>query len=399
MSLRKRIALASLLTLSGLAVTAAQQQPSTEPAGQEDRFRFRSRVELVNVTATVTDLNGRFVPGLQKEDFRVYEDERLQNVTNFTSERVPVSLGIVLDMSTSMEGDKIKAARAAIDSFLNELTDPQDEFFLYRFSDTPVLLQDWTRDRNAITRALARSNPKGGTAIYDAVSAALPRLGRGKNQKKALVVISDGNDTSSVTSVRELRQQIRESEALVYAIGIDRRPGADFFPDRYVPRTGVPGGTPPAKAPIPLPEPFGQPPRPGLPGQQPTTPTPGLQQQGTWQWPGPRLPQPPRPQPQPPGRFPSPSPPPPTNSSSGVDDPVNSVVLRDITDDSGGRTAVVRSGGDLQAATSSIAAELSQQYLLGYPGSDQKDGRWHAIRVEVENPSYRVRHRRGYIAS
>ena len=89
-----------------------QQQPTGN--GEQQSFRFKTGVELINVTATVTDVNGRFVSGLRKEDFRVYQDNELQNVTHFNNERVPVSLGIVLDTSGSMEGEKMNAAREAL---------------------------------------------------------------------------------------------------------------------------------------------------------------------------------------------------------------------------------------------------------------------------------------------
>ena len=111
-----------------------QQQPppsAPPPQGPESAFRFKSGVELINVTATVTDASGRFVPGLRKEDFVVYEDDQPQEVTQFSADRVPVSLGIALDTSQSMSGEKIQAAKSALDRFLFDLFGPDDEFFLY----------------------------------------------------------------------------------------------------------------------------------------------------------------------------------------------------------------------------------------------------------------------------
>src|SRR5207248_4845253 len=145
------------------------QQPPVGSATptQESSFKFKSGVELINVTATVVDANGRFIPGLRKEDFLVYEDDQPQAVTHFSADRVPVSLGIALDTSQSMLGEKIQAARSALDRFLSDLVGPDDEFFLYRFSDDPVLLQDWTKDRGAINRALSRALPMGRTAMYE----------------------------------------------------------------------------------------------------------------------------------------------------------------------------------------------------------------------------------------
>jgi Ca-activated chloride channel family protein len=350
---------AALMALAVVA-TEGQTQTAQPPAGGgtssgEQAFRFKSGVELVNVTATVTDANGRFVPNLKQDDFLVYEDNEAQPVTHFSAERVPVSLGLALDTSSSMMGEKIESARTALDRFLYDLLDPKDEVFLYQFSNDPVLLQGWTTDRQAVSRALNRLTPHGGTALYDAVAEAVPMVQRGQFRKKALVVLTDGNDTSSTTRIRDVQQLIRESEALVYAIGIDCSGGT---PRR---RSGV---FEQRRPPFPIPFPF---------------PTPG----GRGGWP----------------RQPPPQQPDPRGYSSPCSDPVNVAALRDITDDSGGRTELIREPRDLDPATANIADELSKQYYLGYPSPGRKDGRWHVIRVEVRNHNYRVRARRGYVAS
>ena len=137
--------LAAFLVASMAAGLAAQDS--------QEKFRFRSGVELINVTATVTDENGRFVPGLRKEDFRLFDDNDPVEVTHFSSERVPVSLGIVLDTSGSMTPDKMSAARGAIERFI-DLLGPDDEMFLYRFANVAELAQGWTKDRRALSRAL-----------------------------------------------------------------------------------------------------------------------------------------------------------------------------------------------------------------------------------------------------
>ena len=210
------IALAAALFV--VAVDAGQQPPVQTP---DSGFRFKSGVELINVAAMVFDASGRFVPGLVKEDFLVFEDGVGQPLTHFSAERVPVSLGIVLDTSGSMAGEKIRAARTALDRFLYDLLDQRDEIFLYRFSDRPVLVQKWTTDRSLLNQALGRIVADGSTAMYDAVAQAVDLTTTGQNRKKALVLLSDGNDTTSKTSLRDVKQRIRESEALVYAIGID----------------------------------------------------------------------------------------------------------------------------------------------------------------------------------
>jgi Ca-activated chloride channel homolog len=353
------------LAVVGVLLVASlhgQQTPAPgRPESETQGFRFKSGVELINVTATVSDANGRFVPGLRQEDFVVYEDDAPVTVTHFSAERVPVSLGIALDTSGSMAGSKIQEARAALDRLLYDLLDKQDEIFLYRFSNMPVLLQPWTRDRQQLARALGRIEPNGGTAMYDAVAESIPLTLQGQNRKKALLVISDGNDTASATTVRELKAQIRETETLVYAIGIDGE-ASSYQP----PTPRAPIQPPPSPLPFPgAPGPFGTPPI--LPRQPPSGGGGGGG-----------------------GGY---------RRNSLNDDRVNVVALRDMTDDSGGRTEIVRDPRDLNPATASIADELSKQYYLGYPSSGKKDGRWHSIRVELRNRSYRVRARKGYVAS
>jgi VWFA-related protein len=194
------------------------------------------------------------------------------------------------------------------------------------------------------------------------VADAVPLAQRGHNRKKALVVISDGNDTSSRTSIREVKQLIRESEALVYAVGIDCGAEARRSLRRYDAQTF--GVSPQRRGPIPIPFPL-------PPGRRPLPPPPNYPPPTVRdQWP-----------------------------ARGCNDPVDVAALRDMTDDSGGRTEIIRDARDLDPATNGIADELSKQYYLGYPASGKKDGRWHSIRVELKSGRYRVRARRGYIAS
>jgi VWFA-related protein len=345
-----------------LCAALRAQQPLNSSQEPGPGFRFKSGVELVNVTATVSDTTGRFVPGLRQEDFIVYEDGQPQTVTHFSAERVPVSLGIVLDTSGSMDGEKIKAARRALDRFLYDLLDPNDEIFLYRFGDHPTLVQGWTTDRQLLTQALGRIAAVGGTAMYDAVAQAIELVTTAQNRKRALVVISDGNDTGSRISLPATKTLIRESESLVYAVGIDCVGDPDSRPPQQQLRFQRRG---PIPIPIPLPFPPGKP-RGLPPPPKPQMPTPPTQSQG---------------------------------GSRECSDPVDVTALRDLTDDSGGRVEIVRRSQDLDPATAGIADELSKQYYLGYLSPEKKDGRWHSIRVELRNRNYRVRARRGYVAS
>ena len=355
-------------TPEGRARDTDDQQSQQPPATDEPQsFRFRTGVELINVTATVTDQSGRFVSGLRKEDFRVYQDNAQQPITHFNSERVPVSLGIALDTSGSMDGEKMTAAREALNSFLAQLNDPDDEVFLYRFDSNPMLVEGWTRDTRRLSQELWRLQPRGGTALYDAVAESVPLAQSGHNRKKALVIISDGNDTSSRTDVLSLKRMIRETEVLVYAVGIDSQTENGYLPIGIgQSRTQRQRPQPPR---LPIPWPF---PIPGGGGRQPPPPAPPT--------------------------FPPTSPR--SGNNRGADnDRVNVAALREITDDSGGRTEIVRGPRDLAPATTGIADEMSRQYYLGYAATGVKDGRWHTIRVELRNPSYQVRARRGFVAT
>jgi Ca-activated chloride channel family protein len=351
------VSLVALLVAGSSVLTAQSGQPP--PAPEPQGFKFKTGVELVNVTATVTDASGRFVSGLTKDDFRVYDEGELQPITHFSSERVPVSLGIVLDTSGSMDGEKMHAAREALDRFLFQLLDPQDEVFLYRFDNAPELVEGWTNDKRRVSESLGRIQPRGGTALYDTVAEAVRMAQQGRNRKKAVVIISDGNDTSSHTDVFSVKQLIRETEVLVYAVGID---GSGLS---YISNMAQRQPRQPPRMPIPFPFPGRRPPQ-LPPPQPPQGPIGG----GNPRWRG-----------------------------NGIEDRVNVAALRDITDDSGGRTEIIRWARDLDPATAGIADELSKQYYIGYAASGPKDGRWHTIRVDVRQPSYHVRARRGYVAA
>jgi Ca-activated chloride channel family protein len=248
-----------------------------------------------------------------------------------------------------MAGEKIATARTAIEHFLEKLPHPEDEVFLYQFANDVDLLQDWTVDRATVGARLRYVRARGGTAMYDAVIEAVPKAQDGRHRKKAVLVISDGDDTNSRGGIREVRAAVRETEVLIYAVGID---GQDERRMRLQPPT-VP------RRPIPFP----------IPGRRPGRSWP------TWPQLLPGL------------------------GGSRFDSRLNVRALREITDDSGGRTEIVRSAQDLNPATASIADELSKQYYLGYTSPGHRDGRWHTLRVEARDRSLRVRARRGYIAA
>ena len=286
------------------ATLSAQAQPPVR-----DQRTFRTGIELTSLTATVTDKAGHLITGLPRDAFQVFEDGERQTVTQFTNERVPIGLGVLLDISDSMHGKRIEDARAAVDRFLFTLLDESDEFFLIAFNHKPRVLTQWGRVHDDVTRALVALRPSGGTSIYDAIIESLPMVEHRSRQRAALVVVSDGADTASNATLRDVRSALMRSDAFVYAVAIDS------------------------------------------------------------------------PEPQP------------------INTRVNPQALREITNESGGRTEVVQSSADLDAATARIAEELNSQYVLGYTSSHASDGQFHSIRVRVAGAEYRVRARNGYVAT
>jgi VWFA-related protein len=204
----RRPALACAIAALVAVRLLAQQPPLT------DNRLFQSGIEITSITATVIDKEGHPVTGLEREAFEVYEDGVRQTITQFTRERVPIGLGVLLDISDSMFGKRMDDARAAVDKFMFELLDPADEFFLMAFNHRPRPLTGWTREQGDVRHALAGLRPSGGTAIYDAILDALPLIEKRNRQRAAILVISDGADTASNATLRELRPALHRSDAI-----------------------------------------------------------------------------------------------------------------------------------------------------------------------------------------
>lgn len=201
------------------AVTAAAQQPQPSPPVEDDPTRVRVRTDLVTLTLTVTDLYGRYVSGLTRSAFTVFDNNKEQDVTFFSDSDTPVSVGILFDVSGSMSGDKIGKARTALKRFINS-SHPNDEYFLIGFNSRAQLLLDRTRDGDAVLQKLTLVQPRQNTALYDAVYLGLERVTRGAHQKKAILIISDGQDNSSRYNFNEVRRLMKESDVVTYAVGI-----------------------------------------------------------------------------------------------------------------------------------------------------------------------------------
>ena len=232
-ALVKRMA-AVLLVAVFLGMVVAAQTPS-----------FRSAIETVLVTVTVADANGRLITGLTRNDFEVFEDGEPQPVTQFTDQRVPVSLGVLLDASDSMRGRPMMDARSALDRFVGDLLEPGDEAFVAAFNHRPRIVVPWTRPPSMLKSQLDSLRATGGTAIYDALVASAPLFERRTHARSALVVISDGADTASDRSLQQAREVIRRSDPFVYAIAIDSadaRASTRVNPDALREITGPSGG-------------------------------------------------------------------------------------------------------------------------------------------------------------
>jgi Ca-activated chloride channel family protein len=296
-----------LAIVAGFAVagslTLAQEAPTRAPQ------TFHTGIDVTGITVTVRDADGHLVSDLPQEAFEVFDDGERQQVTQFTRDRVPVSLGVLLDVSDSMFGRRIADARSAVDRFLFEQLDHEDEFFILAFNHRPHILTLWTQTPTVVREALENLKPTGGTAIYDAVLEGMPLIAKRNRERGALLIVSDGEDTASTTMLKDVRFALRRSQAFVYAIAID-----------------------------------------------------------------------------------------PPDDRRPINRRVNPTTLREITDDSGGRTEVVQSSSDIAAASARIADELNHQYVIGYTPRHGGDGKFHSIRVRVQGATYKVRARTGYVA-
>jgi Ca-activated chloride channel family protein len=202
--------------------TTAPQGPAVGPVVPQltdDTKPVIVHTDLITLTVTVTDTFGRFVTGLGQKAFTVFDDKSQQEITFFSDEDAPVSLGIVFDVSGSMGGDKIMRAREALSKFV-DTSHARDEYFLIGFNNRAQLLLDRTRDSDALMQKLTFVQTHGQTALYDATYLGVERVTRGAHPKRAILLISDGQDNSSRYTFSELRRLLKESDVIIYAIGI-----------------------------------------------------------------------------------------------------------------------------------------------------------------------------------
>jgi Ca-activated chloride channel homolog len=239
MKAQRRLHVRLLALVSGLALcafvlshlTRAQEKPdpqkskptpaatptATRPAGTDEQIIVNT--DLINLTVTVTDQYGRYVSGLEKKAFTVFDGKEQQEITHFSDDDAPVSVGVIFDVSGSMSGDKIRRAREALSRFI-ETSHDSDEYFLIAFNSRAQLLLDKTRDGKAVLDKLTFVETRSNTALYDATYLGVEKVQRGAHKKRALLLISDGQDNDSRYTFSEVRRLLKESDVVLYGIGI-----------------------------------------------------------------------------------------------------------------------------------------------------------------------------------
>lgn len=216
--------LTSLLVVCGLVnPPLVAQNPPAKPQRFSDKAKASDRsirvdVDLVLVNVTVTDPFNRLVTGLESENFRIFEEKDEQEVVHFSSEDVPISIGVIFDLSGSMSNKVDKARLAAIQFF--KTANPQDEFCLVSFNDRAQLVSRFTNSVEDMQTRLMYTAAKGRTALLDAIYLGLSQMKGARNTKKALLIISDGGDNSSRYNESDIRNFVKEADVQLYAIGI-----------------------------------------------------------------------------------------------------------------------------------------------------------------------------------
>jgi len=184
----------------------------------QEAVTLRSDTTLVLIPVAVTDKLNRFVVGLGKDNFKVFEDGKEQKIASFSGEDAPLSIGILVDTSGSMDV-KLNRSRAAAREFLKTMND-QDEGFLIEFNDGVEMMHGFTSDFKEIDENLNHLEPKGLTALFDALHTGLTEMRKAKNPRKALLMISDGGDNHSRYTAEDIASVVRDADVQIYAIGV-----------------------------------------------------------------------------------------------------------------------------------------------------------------------------------
>ncbi len=218
-----RFSLVSTIAVLGWAVSAGPT--GSQEQVQEDRYQFRVTVDLISLNVTVTDARSRFITELLQKDFAVYEDGISQEVSIFSQEDLPIRMLLLVDTSASMD-EKMSFAQDAAVNFVKTMKE-DDLTEVMEFGSKPHILQPFTADTEKLTRAIRMTQPGGTTSLYNALYIALKNLNRRREdiRRQAIVVLSDGEDTSSLVSFEQVLQLTKDTDVVIYTISL-RRPSA-----------------------------------------------------------------------------------------------------------------------------------------------------------------------------
>ncbi|HUB59013.1 MAG TPA: VWA domain-containing protein [Candidatus Micrarchaeia archaeon] len=233
-----------LLLLSTLAILGQGFTLPSSAAGTATQAKITSTTTLVVLPVNVTDAKGAFVSALKPENFKVFEDGRLQGITLFKEEDTPVTVGLIVDHSRSM-GPKLSAVAFAVNAFAHS-SNPEDEMFVVDFNENVSVElmrgKPFTHDAAELQQALSAVSAQGQTALYDAVSEGLTHVDLGQWDKKALIIVSDGGDNASHTTFSELLKLARQSHVVIYSIGLVDEAGEEENPKVLTKLSSATGG-------------------------------------------------------------------------------------------------------------------------------------------------------------
>jgi Ca-activated chloride channel family protein len=225
-------------------VTAPKPMDTVDPALKTHTKPYVKDVDLVLVPVTITDPLNRLVTGLDRQNFAVFEGKEQQEIRHFSSEDAPISLGVIFDVSGSMNNKIDKSKEAVVDFF--KTANPQDEFFMVSFADKPEVIADFTNSIEDIQAKMTFLNPSGRTSLLDAIYLGVSKMRQAKNEKKALLIISDGGDNHSRYTQNEIESLVKEADVMIYAIGLydiaPRTPEEQMGPQMLANITDVTGG-------------------------------------------------------------------------------------------------------------------------------------------------------------
>jgi Ca-activated chloride channel homolog len=348
-----RVCLTTILGFLSIAL-AAEQKEKPKPQEPETPYTLEVDVNLVNINAVVTNASGNYVLDLKKDNFKIYEDKVEQQITHFSPVDAPFDVGLLLDTSFSAV-DKLPRIQDEAIHFVN-LIDPDDEVMVISFDDEVHLETDFTRNKNAMERAIKMTRTGQSTQLYEAVYLALQEKLRKRRGRKAMVLFTDGVDTSSPTSsANETIELAKEADVVIYPIYFDTRRDVERYSGSSSP---FPTGR--------------------LPGTGPQLPIPG------------RVPIDTR----------SPRRREEDEQQLNMEYERGRSYLHSLADATGGTVYVADRMENLGDAFSKIAAELRSQYSLGYVSTNQKkDGKYRKVTVKIDVPGCIVKAKKGYYSN